>query len=218
MNPGFQTHRGLVAPIPFKNVDTDQIIPARFLTGSRGDGFSRFLFYDLRHDETGASKPGFVLDEPSFATASILASDENFGCGSSREQAVWALVDAGYKAVIAPSFGEIFFINSMKNGLLPIIATPDQMAALLREGANRPQELEIDLIAQTVIGGGTVRFNFEIDPYWKNHLVDGTTELGLTLSLIDEIRAFQTSHRASMDWAFSRPEQRGEDRKSTTHE
>lgn len=204
---GFSKHRGIVAPIAFKNVDTDQIIPARFLTGSRSDGFSQYLFFDLRHDDSGAPRDGFVLDEAKYRTASILVSDENFGCGSSREQAVWALIDAGYKVVIAPSFGDIFFINAMKNGLLPIVVPPEHIAALLRNGSNLVQELEVDLINQTVTGEQFDGFSFEIDPYWRSHLVEGTTELGLTLAQIGEIEAFQSGHRKMLSWAFCRPGQ-----------
>ncbi len=165
----FTTIESIVVPMLRPNIDTDQIIPARFLQKLRKDGFGQYLFHDLAED------PAFILNQPQYRGAQILVAGENFGCGSSRENAVWALFDYGFRVVIAPSFGDIFFNNCLKNGLLPI--------ALEIVPAQR---LKVDLESQTVNGQ-----HFEIDPFAKHCLLNGIDELDYTLSLLKEIAAFE---------------------------
>jgi len=155
--------------MPQPNIDTDQIIPARFLQKPRKGGFGQYLFHDLAED------PGFILNQPAYRDAQVLVAGKNFGCGSSRENAVWALFDYGFRVVIAPSFGDIFFNNCLKNGLLPIVLdTP------------LGEKVKVDLESQTVNG-----HHFEIDPFAKHCLLNGIDELDYTLSLMKEITAFE---------------------------
>jgi len=172
------------APLAQANVDTDQIIPARFLQKPRRDGCGPYLFHDLR------GNPAFVLNDPRYSNARVLVAGENFGCGSSRENAVWALYDYGFRAVIAPSFGDIFRNNSLKNGLLPITLAADIVAHLL---VSTP-EVRIDLHSQTVSFEESA-LTFEIDPFAKHYLLNGVDELGYTLSRMEEIEAFETRNQ-----------------------
>lgn len=176
----FTTLTGVAAPLDTANVDTDRIIPARFLRQPRSAGYHNWLFHDLRGQEAG--KGGFVLDRPEYKATKILVAAENFGCGSSREGAVWALAGAGLRAWIAPSFGDIFFENSFKNGALPIVLPADRVARLRALLQERPgATLGIDLAAQTVTApdGGVDRF--DIDPFRKECLLNGWDEIDLTL-------------------------------------
>lgn len=176
----FTTLTGVAAPLDTANVDTDRIIPARFLRQPRSAGYHNWLFHDLREQEAG--KGGFVLDRPEYKATKILVVAENFGCGSSREGAVWALAGAGLRAWIAPSFGDIFFENSFKNGALPIVLPADRVARLRALLQERPgATLSIDLAAQTVTApdGGVDRF--DIDPFRKECLLNGWDEIDLTL-------------------------------------
>ncbi len=167
-------------PMDQVNIDTDQIIPARFLQKPRSAGCGPYLFHDLRKD------PEFVLNLPRYKDARVLVAAENFGCGSSRENAVWALQDYGFRAVIAPSFGDIFRSNCLKNGLLPVVLEGDVVAELLKT----TPEVTVDLEAQTVsFSGRSVRF--EVDPFAKHCLLNGVDELGYTLSRMAEIEAFE---------------------------
>ncbi len=194
------------AAIDAPNVDTDQIIPARFLWRPRADGYGQLLFNDLRTNEDGTQKLDFVLNRPATRAAQVLVADRNFGCGSSREHAVWALLDAGIRVVIAPSFGDIFFNNSLKNGLLPIVLS-EQRCAELRSALNRTPgaRMAIDLESQTVSGplgvndgGGTD--NFEIDPFRKQLLLTGMDDITFTLSQQDRIAGFEAKYQAEMPW------------------
>jgi len=205
MNAPFNRHTGLAAPLPHQNVDTDQIIPCRFLTGSRSEGFEQFLFFDLRHDSAGQPKSGFVLDESRFLTATVLVAGENFGCGSSREQAVWSLLDAGYRAIVAPSFGEIFYNNAATNGLLAIQLETDQVSRLLQSLADGPRDIAIDLPQQTLSAEALGCVRFPIDAFFKDCLVSGMTALDLTLTHRETIDAFERAHKAELSWAFARP-------------
>ena len=172
-------------PLPRANVDTDQIVPARFLKKPRAENFGAYLFHDLRAD------PAFVLNEPAFRDARILVAGRNFACGSSREHAVWALHDAGFRAAIAPSFGDIFSSNALKNGFLPVVLPEAAVQEMLAALASRPgTRLTVDLQAQTVIApGGTHRF--EIAPFPKRCLLEGLDEIGYTLGQIGEVNAFE---------------------------
>lgn len=188
------------------NVDTDQIIPARFLWRPRSDGYGELLFNDLRTNPDGTPKPDFFLNRPAAEAARILVADRNFGCGSSREHAVWALLDAGIRVVIAPSFGDIFFNNSLKNGLLPVVL-PAPRCAELRAALGRSPgaPLLIDLAAQTVSGpvgvndgGGTD--SFEIDPFRKQLLLAGMDDIRFTLSQQAAIASFEAKFAAETPW------------------
>src|SRR5215468_4707412 len=170
-------------PIGVPNIDTDQIIPARFLWRKRRDGFGHLLFHDLRFNDGGAPKPDFVLNRDAYRDARIVVADRNFGCGSSREHAVWALYDYGIRAVVAPSFGDIFFNNSFQNGLVPVALPAERVAALRALLEQTPgSHLAIDLEAQTVSGPDGVLHGFEVDPFRKECLLAGADEVTFTLS------------------------------------
>jgi 3-isopropylmalate/(R)-2-methylmalate dehydratase small subunit len=191
----------VAAPMPVPNVDTDQIIPARFLRKSRKDGYGQYLFCDLRFDSDGKEKPGFVLNEAPYRGARILVADKNFGCGSSREHAVYALWDYGFRVVIAPSFGDIFFGNSFKNGFLPIVL-PAEATAELRDAiqANPGAHVTVDLASQLVIGPEGTTHRFEIDSYRKECLLKGIDELDFTLARRAEIAEFERRLAEAMPW------------------
>jgi len=195
----FTTLTSVAVPLDMVNVDTDRIVPARFLRKPRSAGYENFLFHDLREQD-----PAFVLDRPEYAGAEILVAAENFGCGSSREGAVWALAGAGFRAWIAPSFGDIFLENSFKNGALAIVLPLDTVARLRERLARDPgSELTIDLAAQTVAmpGGGVERF--EIDPFRKECLLAGIDEIQLTLRYEDAIAAYEGRQRDETPWLSS---------------
>ena len=207
----FTQLQGLAATIPGKNIDTDQIIPARFLKRSRTDpNYANYLFHDLRFNESDIADPEFVLNQPAFIHTSILFADENFGCGSSREAAVYALEAFGIRAVIAPSFGDIFFNNCLKNGLLPIrlpqsdIDTLSRLNAdseVERTGSHQPISIFIDLNTCTIrrIQTNTL-LSFSIDPFWQECLLKGLDEIDLTLSYQASIDAFETKHLTATPW------------------
>ena len=211
----FTRHEGLVAPLDRANVDTDQIIPKQFLKSIRRTGFGPNLFDEWRYLDAGEPgqdcaqrplNPEFVLNQPRYRGASILLARENFGCGSSREHAPWALDEYGFRAVIAPSFADIFFNNCFKNGLLPIVLKAEDVDDLFRETlANPGYRLSIDLASQTVTrpDGGT--FAFAVDAFRKHCLLHGLDDIGLTLEHADAIRAFETRHRARQPWLFAGP-------------
>lgn len=180
--PPFKNLKSLALPIPRSNVDTDQILPARFLHKPRRDGYAQYLFHDLRT----------LVDRPEYTGAKILIAADNFGCGSSRENAVWALHDYGFRVIIAPSFGDIFFANCLKNGLLPAVLRADIVAALL--SAPRPQALFVDLYSQTVTIPDGTRYGFEVDLFAKQCLLKGVAELDYTLSLLPQIEEFEKNH------------------------
>ena len=202
----FERLESAAAPLDVANVDTDQIIPARFLWRPRADGYGSLLFNDLRTSEDGATKPDFVLNRPAYQAANILVADRNFGCGSSREHAVWALMDAGIRVVIAPSFADIFFNNSFKNGLLPIVLPQARCAELRAALARKPgAKLAVDLEAQTVTGAvgmseGSGSDRFDIDPFRKQLLLSGMDDITFTLSQADNIAAFEKRLAAEMPW------------------
>ena len=205
---------GLAAPLDRNNVDTDAIIPKQFLKSIKRSGFGANLFDAWRfldHGEPGVDpasrqpNPDFVLNRPRYKGANILLARKNFGCGSSREHAPWALGDYGFKAVIAPSYGEIFYNNSLKNGLLPIVLTELEVDSLFHDVEAFPGfRLVVDLEQQTVatIDGSKV-FRFEIDPSRKHSLIHGLDEIGTTLQHADEIRAFEGKHKLRQPWLFS---------------
>ena len=182
---------GIGAPLPGSNIDTDQILPKQFLKVVERTGLARALFYDQRFDEGGAAKSGFVLNTPPYDKACILVTGENFACGSSREHAVWALIDFGIRCVIAPSFSEIFYSNSFNNGLLPIALPVDTSRQLLQESHSAQPTFTVDLPAQTVTSPSGAVFGFTIDSNRKRTLMLGLDEIGSTLERIAEIEAFE---------------------------
>jgi 3-isopropylmalate/(R)-2-methylmalate dehydratase small subunit len=203
---------GLVAPLDRSNVDTDAIIPKQYLKSIKRTGFGPFLFDDWRYLDKGdlgvnpASRrvnPNFVLNQPRYKGAEILLARQNFGCGSSREHAVWALLDYGFRAVIAPSYADIFFNNCFKNGVLPVILTEQQLDQLFRETqAGNSYRLAIDLPAQIVTTPGGSVFHFEIDAFRKDCMVRGLDDIGLTLQHADTIRSYEAKRRQQAPWLF----------------
>lgn len=209
----FTTLDGLVAPLDRANVDTDAIIPKQFLKSIKRTGFGPNLFDEWRyldHGEPGQDhsqrplNPDFVLNQSRYQGAQILLTRRNFGCGSSREHAPWALDDYGFRAIIAPSFADIFYNNCFKNGLLPIVLSEEQVEQLFQEvAASEGYRLKIDLPAQTVTTPGGETFHFEVDDFRKHCLVNGLDEIGLTLEHADDIAAYEARRRAEAPWLFS---------------
>jgi 3-isopropylmalate/(R)-2-methylmalate dehydratase small subunit len=190
----------VAAPMGVPNVDTDQIIPARFLWRKRNDGWGHLLFCDLRFNEDGSEKR-FVLNRDEYRSARVLVGDRNFGCGSSREHAVWSLYDYGFRAVIAPSFGDIFFNNSFQNGFLPIVQPAEVCEALRKSLEERPgSHIEVDLEAQSVVAPDGTTYHFAIDPFRKECLLAGTDEVRFTLGQLDKIDAFERRYEGGMPW------------------
>jgi 3-isopropylmalate/(R)-2-methylmalate dehydratase small subunit len=184
------------------NVDTDMIIPKQFLKTIKRTGLGKSLFYEMRFDEQGQENPNFVLNKPAYRNAKILVAGDNFGCGSSREHAPWALLDFGIRCVISTSFADIFYNNCFKNGILPIVVSHEDLAKLFEDaerGANAT--LTVDLEAQEIRGpdGGVVRF--EIDPFRKKCLIEGLDDIGLTMQKADKIKAFEDTVSVARPWA-----------------
>ena len=198
----FTTLTGIAAHLPMINVDTDMIIPKQYLKTIKRTGLSKGLFAELRYDEEGKPLSDFVLHKPPYDKATILITGENFGCGSSREHAPWALLDFGIVCIIAPSFADIFYNNCFKNGILPITLPQAEIDKLIDDasrGANAV--LSIDLPAQEIRGpdGGVI--HFDIDPFRKRCLMEGLDDIGLTLEKTEAIEAFEQSARAARPWA-----------------
>ena len=195
----------VAVPIDLPNIDTDRIIPARFLRKPRGPGYETFLFHDVRFRADGSEDPDFVLNRPPYRPARILVAAENFGCGSSREAAVWTLAANGFRAVIAPSLGDIFHGNCFKNGVLPVILPADVVAGVRRQLHERPgATMTVDLEAQTVTAPDGTPHRFEIDPFRKQGLLTGQDEIALTTTYEGAILAFEERHRADVPWLTSR--------------
>ncbi|CAB3911470.1 3-isopropylmalate dehydratase small subunit [Achromobacter anxifer] len=211
----FTTHEGLVAPLDRENVDTDLIIPKQFLKSIKRTGFGPNLFDELRyldHGEPGMDNskrplnPDFVLNQPRYQGASVLLARKNFGCGSSREHAPWALTQFGFRAIIAPSYADIFFNNSFKNGLLPIVLSELEVARLFDEVKAFPgYKLRVDLDRQVVVAADGREMGFDIEPFRKYCLINGFDDIGLTLRQSDKIRAFEAERLARHPWLESRP-------------
>ena len=211
----FTTHTGMAAPLDRANVDTDQIIPKQFLKSIKRSGFGPNLFDEWRYLDVGQPgqdcstrplNPDFVLNQPRHAGASVLLARANFGCGSSREHAPWALAEYGIRAIIAPSFADIFYNNSFKNGLLPIVLEDDEVDALFAQcAATEGYALSVDLVAQTVTRPDGVQYRFDVDAFRKHCLLHGLDDIGLTLQQADAIRAFEARHRAAQPWVFATP-------------
>jgi len=188
------------APLDMANVDTDQIIPKQFLKTVEREGLAKGLFYDLRFDEQGQPKPGFVLDDPRFAGAGILIAGDNFGCGSSREHAAWALLDFGLRCVIAPSFADIFYNNCFQNGVLPIALPEAVVRALMGEAKGGNHVFAVDLAAQSVTSPSGKTFHFEIDPSRKEKLLGGLDAIGETLQQGQAIDVYEMRQALAQPW------------------
>jgi 3-isopropylmalate/(R)-2-methylmalate dehydratase small subunit len=197
----FTTLTSVAAPFALINVDTDMIIPKQFLKTIKRTGLGKSLFYDLRFDEQGEQRPEFVLNKPAYRKAQILVAGDNFGCGSSREHAPWALLDFGIRCVISTSFADIFYNNCFKNGILPIVVSAEDLKKLMDDaerGANAT--LTVDLPAQEIRGpdGGVIRF--DIDPFRKHCLINGLDDIGLTMEKAGEIESFEKKQSERCSW------------------
>ncbi|KXZ13605.1 isopropylmalate isomerase [Bacillus nakamurai] len=187
-----KTHTGKAAVLNRINVDTDQIIPKQFLKRIERTGYGRFAFFDWRYLENGEPNPEFELNQPAYEGASILIAGENFGCGSSREHAPWALDDYGFKIIIAPSFADIFHQNCFKNGMLPIRMPYESWKELAGQYENQSLEMTVDLENQLIRDSGGREISFDADPHWKEMLINGYDEISLTLLLEDDIQQFES--------------------------
>ncbi|MEZ5855772.1 MAG: 3-isopropylmalate dehydratase small subunit [Hyphomicrobiaceae bacterium] len=197
----FTTLKGVAAPLNMINVDTDKIIPKQYLKTIKRTGLGKSLFAEMRYDEQGKEKADFVLNQGAWRKATILVSGNNFGCGSSREHAPWALLDFGIRCVIAPSFADIFFNNTFKNGILPVVLPEARVNELLRFLLELPgAEITVDLPNQTVIGPDGKVDKFEIDPFRKHCLVNGLDDIGLTMQQGDAIAAYEASKSKERPW------------------
>ncbi len=197
----FTTLTGVAAPMPMINIDTDKIIPKQFLKTIKRTGLGAHVFHEMRFNDDGSENPDFVLNKPAYRKAEIIVAGDNFGCGSSREHAPWALLDYGIKCVISTDFADIFYNNCFKNGILPIKVTPEQLEKLMDDaerGANAT--LSIDLEAQEIRGpdGGVI--NFEIDPFRKHCLLNGLDDVGLTMQHESAIKDYEGKVAADRPW------------------
>lgn len=191
----FTTLKGLVAPLDALNVDTDQIIPKQFLKRIEKTGFGEYLFFDWRYLEDGSPNPDFEMNLPRYKQASILLTKKNFGCGSSREHAPWAILDYGIRCILAPSFAEIFHNNCFNNGILPVVLSSGDIEQLFRDvRAGEGYELEIDLPAQKISKPDGAAISFDTDPFKKHCLVNGLDQIGLTLAHEDKILEYEKKH------------------------
>ncbi|PKP70981.1 MAG: 3-isopropylmalate dehydratase small subunit [Alphaproteobacteria bacterium HGW-Alphaproteobacteria-4] len=197
----FTTLTGIAAPMPLVNIDTDMIIPKQFLKTIARTGLGKNLFDEMRFTQDGAEIPGFVLNQPAYRKAEILVAGDNFGCGSSREHAPWALLDFGIRAVISTSFADIFYNNCFKNGILPIMLPPEAVAVLMadaQKGANA--RMTVDLAAQTVTSSDGQVFPFEVDAFKKHCLLNGLDDIGLTLEKAQAIDTYEAAAAQSRPW------------------
>ena len=199
----FTTLTGIAAPLPAANVDTDKIIPARFLKSISRSGFGKNLFYNMRFREDGSENPDFVLNQPPYRGAEILIAHENFGCGSSREHAPWALLDFGIRCVIAPDFADIFNNNCYKNGILPVRLPREVCDKLMEDarlGANA--RITVDLERQVVVRPSGEEIPFEVDPLRKHRLLNGLDDIGETMQRASVIEGFESKQRAAQPWLY----------------
>ena len=192
---------GVAAPLPLVNIDTDMIIPKQFLKTIKRSGLGANLFDEMRFNEDGSEKPDFVLNKPAYRNATILVAGDNFGCGSSREHAPWALLDFGLRCIIAPGFADIFYNNCFKNGILPVRLPPEDVAKLMddaKRGANAT--LTVDLEKQEITGPDGGRITFEVDPFRKHCLLNGLDDIGLTMEKSEKIASFEEEQKITQPW------------------
>ena len=199
----FTVHTGLVAPLDRVNVDTDQIIPKQFLKTIKRTGLREGLFYDWRKKKDGSPDPDFFLNQPRYKRASILLTRDNFGCGSSREHAPWALLDQGFRCIIAPSFADIFYNNCFQNGILPAVLKADEVQALFKGASKEGYALTVDLAAQTVAAPDGSKYRFDIDPFRKDCLYKGLDTIGLSLQHEPAVAAYEKRRMADAPWLFT---------------
>ncbi|MCY0881153.1 MAG: 3-isopropylmalate dehydratase small subunit [Firmicutes bacterium] len=190
-------HRGIAAPLHRSNIDTDQIIPKQFLKRVERTGFGQFLFYDWRFDEEGRARADFLLNQAPYNQASILIAGSNFGCGSSREHAPWALKDFGFRVIIAPSFADIFYNNCFKNGILPLTLPPLAVEAIVQAAGSDPHQIwTVDVQQQTVVNGDhSLNFSFDLDPYRRHTLLEGLDDIARTLAYAEDIAQFEAGQQ-----------------------
>ena len=197
----FDKLEGIAAPMDIINIDTDMIIPKQFLKTIKRSGLGKSLFFEMRFTNDGDEKADFVLNKPAYRQSQILVAGDNFGCGSSREHAPWALLDYGIRCVISTSFADIFYNNCFKNGILPIKVSPDERDALLADASDTENpELKIDLESQTISRPNGAAISFEIDPFRKECLLNGLDDIGLTLEKIEAIGSYEEGRKSSMPW------------------
>ena len=197
----FDKLEGVAAPMDIINIDTDMIIPKQFLKTIKRSGLGKSLFFEMRYTNEGDENAEFILNKPAYRSAQILVAGDNFGCGSSREHAPWALLDYGIRCVISTSFADIFYNNCFKNGILPIKVTPEQRDALLADAADiENPELKIDLNLQKISRPNGATITFEIDPFRKECLLNGLDDIGLTLEKSEMIRSYEQKRSASLPW------------------
>lgn len=202
----FTKLEGVAAPLPMINVDTDMIIPKQFLKTVKRSGLGVNLFDEMRYQDDGSENPDFVLNKPAYRSASILIAGDNFGCGSSREHAPWALLDFGVRCVIAPSFADIFFNNCFKNGILPIALPQAEIDKLLDDaGRGANATLTVDLEAQKIFGPDGGEIAFDVDPFRKHCLLNGLDDIGLTMEKAPAIDAFEEKQKAGQPWLHAAP-------------
>jgi 3-isopropylmalate/(R)-2-methylmalate dehydratase small subunit len=200
----FTVLTGRVAPLDRLNVDTDQIIPKQFLKTIKRTGLKEGLFYDWRRKADGSQDPTFVLNDPRYQGATILLTRDNFGCGSSREHAPWALLDQGFRCVIAPSFADIFYNNCFQNGILPVVLTSAEVQTLFQEvAAQDGYQVTVDLAAQTVTTPKGATFTFTVDPFRKDCLLNGLDSIGLSLQHEPAIAAYEARRKTEAPWLFA---------------
>jgi len=202
----FTKLKSIGIPVDMVNVDTDQIIPARYLPRPRTDpDYASFLFHDLRYDNAGRERPDFILNREPYRKGQIIVADLNWGCGSSREAAVWTLLKNGIRCVIAPSFGDIHYNNGMNNGMLPVRLSREDCAKLRRQLHDKPGgEIEVDLDAQTVNGPDGATYRFEIDGFQKYRLLKGLDDIGVTMEYDKDFEAFEARYKKEATWLFTR--------------
>ena len=197
----FETHKGIAAPMDIMNIDTDMIIPKQFLKTIKRTGLGVNLFDEMRYNKDGSENPDFILNQPSYQSASILVTGDNFGCGSSREHAPWALQDFGVKAVISTSFADIFYNNCFKNGILPIVVSAAEREAFMADAKDTENpKLDIDLPNQLIRRPNGADISFEIDPFRKQCLLDGLDDIGLTMGKAEQISTYEDQRRNTHPW------------------
>ena len=189
-----------IAPLPLANIDTDQIIPKQFLKTVEREGLAKGLFYDLRFDGEGKARPDFVLNRPEYKSAGVLVAGDNFGCGSSREHAPWALMDFGIRCVISTSFADIFNNNCFQNGLLPVVLRPEEVRQLMEEAKGGNHLVTVDLESQTVVSPSGAKFHFDIDPNRKAKMLNGLDAIGETLQAAEAIDVYEMKRALAQPW------------------
>jgi len=199
----YKNHNSIAALLNRSNVDTDQIIPKQFLKKVERSGFGVHLFHDWRYNDNGSNNTDFELNKTAFKGAKILVAGDNFGCGSSREHAPWAIEDYGFNTIISTSYADIFYNNCFKNGILPIVVSEDVLATIMDEiTANEGVKFAVDLENQTITTAGGTVVNFEIDPFRKNNLIKGLDDIGISLQYSDKIDAFESKQKEQLPWLW----------------